>query len=61
MDDAAEFEAQYLMSQTSDHEMLRNLLFESLSREKELTRAMNEQIIENDKLRMELDIEKKKG
>ena len=49
-----------VIDQFSDQDVIRNLLFESLKREKELKRLLNEQVIVNDKLKLELEIEKRK-
>jgi hypothetical protein len=44
----------------SDHDLMKNLLRESLEREKMLRRRLDKEILKNDQLRMELEIEKKK-
>lgn len=49
-----------LLNQFSDQSTIRSLLFESLKREKELKRLLNEQVLVNDKLKIELEIEKRK-
>ena len=55
-----EHDIENVLNQFSDQDIIRNLLFESLKREKELKRLLNEQVIINDKLKIELEIEKRK-
>lgn len=43
-----------------DAVVLRNLLIDSLKNEKELKRLLNEQVLINEKLKLELEIEKRK-
>ncbi|CAH1721289.1 unnamed protein product [Chironomus riparius] len=55
-----EHDIENILNQFSEQDIIRNLLFESLKREKELKRLLNEQLIINDKLKIELEIEKRK-
>lgn len=61
-DDAADSEYnsnESVMSQCSDHNLIKNLLRESLEREKNLRRLLDAEMMKNDQLRMELEIAKK--
>lgn len=62
-DDAADSEndsnASVMSQCSSDHNLMKNLLRESLEREKELRRMLDAEMMKNDQLRMELEIEKK--
>jgi hypothetical protein len=58
--DVYEQDIKNVCNQFSDQNIIRSLLFESLKREKELKGLLNEQVIINDKLRIELEIEKRK-
>ncbi|KAG5679824.1 hypothetical protein PVAND_009362 [Polypedilum vanderplanki] len=60
MDDTNDSDIHKVIEQSSNHEMKRNLLFESLKREEELRRALSEQQTRNDKLKLELEMERKK-
>lgn len=55
-----ELDIENLFKLPSDDGMIRNLLFESLNREKELKRLLNDQLIINDKMRLELELERRK-
>lgn len=46
--------------QTSDDNNWRTLLFESVNREKELKRLLDEQLIKNDQLQLQLEMERRK-
>ena len=46
-------------SVTHDDNLMRKLLFESLEREKELKKLLDEQILRNDQLKLKLEVEMK--
>lgn len=46
-------------SVTHDDNLMRKLLFESLEREKELKKLLDEEILKNDQLKLKLEIEMK--
>lgn len=53
-------ESDETFSASSKLPTIQSLLFESLNREKDLKRLLNEQLLKNDQLQLQLEIEKKK-
>lgn len=59
-DDVADSENESCSLSQSGHDLMKNMMGESLKREKEMRRLLDKEIMKNDQLRLELEIERKK-
>jgi hypothetical protein len=50
-----------IMSQLTNHELVRQFIIKSCAKEKELRKVIDEKVVENDKLRIELEMERSKN